>query len=234
MEIFDVHRRDVYNFDDYMDLKKPGFGGPSSAEPMYTESRGKVKRVNKDPKLKEFQRTVHRPIQNNQFTHEVYNPTYKAIGGDLVHKQEVGKNPYDYPDPYGQVGIGMVNMGKTNEGMCHSNFTRFLMESAKGECECGDDCSCKDCKTHKRGKYAVKESGGSYWDDWGREESYGSDEEHYMSIIQSDEFDDYETAQAWLEDQGLDSMKIDSILDKVFPKKSTGEESDCDIDDYEL
>ena len=31
MEMFDAHRRDILNFDNYMDLKKPGFGGPNSA-----------------------------------------------------------------------------------------------------------------------------------------------------------------------------------------------------------
>lgn len=218
MEIFNVHRRDVHTFDDYMDLKKPGFGGPSSAEPLRNK-KGKI--INPDKKLKEYQRTVHRPIQNNQFTHEVYNPTYKAIGGDLVHKQEVGKNPYDYPDPYGQVGIGMVDMGKTNEGMCCANFTRFLLESKKEECPCGDDCDCKDCKTHKRGKYKkIKES---YWDGWTDEDrNYEPDGgmiiDHYVSALRGDDSVNYESALAWLEDQGLDSVSIDIILDQVFPR----------------
>ena len=98
---------------------------------------------------------MHRPIQNKQFTHEVFNPTYKALGGDLVHKQEVGKNPYDYPDPYNTVGIGMVEVGETNEGKCSKTFTSFILESAAHkDCECGDDCKCKNCKKHKRGKYS--------------------------------------------------------------------------------
>lgn len=216
MEIFNVHRRDIYSFDDYMDLKKPGFGGPSSAEQMYTEPRGKVKRVNKDPKLKEFQRTVHRPVQNNQFTHEVFNPTYKAMGGDLVHKQEVGKNPYDYPDLYNHTGIGMVEVGETNEGLCYSNFTRFLLESKIEEaCKCGDDCACKDCKTHKRGKYAIEE--GFDNEDYGGPQA--AQQEYYEEIIKNNEWDSYESAHAWLEDQGLSGGVIDSILDSVFPKK---------------
>lgn len=35
-----------------------------------------------------------------------------------------------------------------------SNFYSFILESDAGTCKCGSDCKCKDCKTHKRGKYA--------------------------------------------------------------------------------
>jgi hypothetical protein len=38
--------------------------------------------------------------------------------------------------------------------MCNTNFTSFLLESEGSKCKCGDNCKCKDCKTHKRGKYA--------------------------------------------------------------------------------
>lgn len=144
METFNVRRRDVHTFDDYMNLKKPGFGGPKSAK-LLKDGRGKF--IDKDRKLSGFQRTVKR---DDTFKNQVFNPTYKAMGGDLVHKQEFKKNPYDYPDLYNNTGIGMVEVGETNEGKCHSNFTRFILES---ECECESDCDCKDCKTHKRGKY---------------------------------------------------------------------------------
>lgn len=137
MEMFDVHRRDVHNFDDYMNLKKPGFGGPNSAEAL-KDGRGKI--VNKNRKLQEFQRVVKR---DEAFGNQVFNPTYKAMGGDLVHKQELGKNPYNYPDPYNNVGIGVVDMGKSkvNEGMCYSSFNSFInrdariMEQDSGEVE---------------------------------------------------------------------------------------------------
>jgi hypothetical protein len=144
METFNVRRRDVHTFDDYMNLKKPGFGGPKSAK-LLKDGRGKF--IDKDRKLSGFQRTVKR---DDTFKNQVFNPTYKAMGGDLVHKQEFKKNPYDYPDLYNNTGIGMVEVGETNEGKCYSNFTRFILES---ECGCESDCDCKDCKTHKRGKY---------------------------------------------------------------------------------
>jgi len=35
-----------------------------------------------------------------------------------------------------------------------SNFDSFVLELDAGTCKCGSDCKCKDCKTHKRGKYA--------------------------------------------------------------------------------
>ena len=110
MEMFNLHRRDVYTFDQYMDLKNPGFGGPSSAE-QFMDNKGK--RVNKEPKLEQFSRKVKR--DENLFGHEVYNPTYKAMGGDVIHKQEDGKNPYDYPDSYSNQGIPVVEIGEREE-----------------------------------------------------------------------------------------------------------------------
>lgn len=146
MEIFDIHRRDVHSFDDWMDLKKPGFGGPNTAEPL-KDNKGKI--ANKDRKLQDYQRVVQR---HELFNHEVWNPTYKAMGGDLVHKQEVGKNPNDYPDLYNNMGIAAVEVGEANEGKCYTDFSSFVLESAKiedsKECECGDDCDCEDCEEH--------------------------------------------------------------------------------------
>ena len=137
MEIFNVHRRDVHTFDSFMDLKKPGFGGPSSAISL---KDGKGKDVNPDRKLKDYQNKVKR---HEAFNHEVYNPTYKAMGGDLVHKQEDGKNPYNYPDLYDNMGIAVV---KANEGKCYVDFTSFVLESSiendKRICEDDEDEDC--------------------------------------------------------------------------------------------
>jgi hypothetical protein len=148
MEIFDIHRRDVYNFDDYMDLKKPGFGGPNSGQ-LLRDNKGKD--LNKDRKLTEYQNTVKR---HDQFNNPVYDPTYKAMGGDLVHKQEKGKNPYDYDTQ--STGFPVVELGKTNEGKCYVDFASFILESAKlddnNDCECGDDCECEDCNIKHNGK----------------------------------------------------------------------------------
>lgn len=124
--MFNVHRRDVHTFDQYMDLKNPGFGGPNSAEP-FKDAKGK--RANKEPKLEQFARKVKR--DETLHGHSVYDSTYKAMGGDLIHKQEDGKNPYDYPDPYfnsnlDQV-IDTVEKGKTNEGKCFTDFTSFMI-----------------------------------------------------------------------------------------------------------
>lgn len=162
MEIFDVHRRDIYNFDDYMDLKKPGFGGPKSAE-LLKDNKGKD--VNPNRKLTEYQNVVKR---DETFKNQVFNPTYKAMGGDLVHKQDVGENPYNYNDLYNNMGIATVDLGKvhsdkpkyfasnTNEGRC-TDFISFVLESAViddseelcedcGDSECPEGCECEDCK----------------------------------------------------------------------------------------
>lgn len=118
MEMFDVHRKDVHNFDDYMNLKKPGFGGPSSAMPL-KDNKGKV--VNKDRKLDGYQRMVKRDAT---FRNQVFNPTYKAMGGDLVHKQEVGKNPYKYADLYDNMGVAMVEIGESKKSLNESKMTK--------------------------------------------------------------------------------------------------------------
>lgn len=120
MEMFDTHRRDILNFDNYMDLKKPGFGGPSSAMAL-RDAKGKI--VNDKPKLAGFQRTVER---DPAFSHPVYDPTYKAMTGDLVYKQE-GKKPFKYDDQ--RSGIPVVQMNPIKEGKAYSSFQKFINES---------------------------------------------------------------------------------------------------------
>jgi hypothetical protein len=126
MEMFDTHRRDILNFDNYMDLKKPGFGGPASAMPL-RDGKGKI--VNDKPKLAGFQRTVER---DPAFSHPVYDPTYKAMTGDLVYKQE-GKKPFTYDDQ--RTGIPVVQMDPLKEGKAYSSFQRFINESDEDEIE---------------------------------------------------------------------------------------------------
>jgi hypothetical protein len=147
MEIFDVHRKDVHTFDDYMDLKKPGFGGPNSAK-LLKDNKGKY--VNPDRKLKEYQRTVERHDSNNLFNNQVYDPTYKAMGGDRSTHVD-GKNPYEYKDSYDEMGLPVVIVGKkkyqpTNEGFCNTDFNSFVLESDNldkdCDCDCEDDCDC--------------------------------------------------------------------------------------------
>jgi hypothetical protein len=158
MEIFNVKRRDIHTFDDYMDLKKPGFGGPSSAEAL-VDDKGKI--INKDRKLENFQNKVTR---HPAFAHPVWDPTYKAMGGDLVHKQEDGENPYEYPDPYENMGIPTVEVGKiltdepkvalerAHEGICYTDFNEFVFESCdecdgdeeSEECDCEGECDCNE------------------------------------------------------------------------------------------
>jgi hypothetical protein len=118
MEMFNVHRRDIMDFDNYMDLKKPGFGGPSSAK-AFRDNSGK--KVNKDPRLAEYQRVVNR---DPAFSHPVYDPTYKAMTHDLVYKQEK-KKPFTYADPY-HTGIPVIDV---TEGKCAPSFNSFISES---------------------------------------------------------------------------------------------------------
>ncbi|CAB4175597.1 hypothetical protein UFOVP1247_236 [uncultured Caudovirales phage] len=126
MEMFDTHRRDILNFDNYMDLKKPGFGGPASAMPL---KDGKGKLVNTKPKLAGFQHTVER---DPAFSHPVYDPTYKAMTGDLVYKQE-GRKAFKYDDQ--RTGIPVVQMDPLKEGKSYTSFNRFINEAMEDETE---------------------------------------------------------------------------------------------------
>ena len=125
MDIFDVHRRDVYNFDQYMDLKKPGFGGNDSL--IYgRDASGKS--TSESDKLKDYRRVVKR---DPAFKSAHYNSTYKAMSHDLVYKQE-GEKPVTYPDPY-LTGIATVEVGEyeteeTNESALPT-FSNFINES---------------------------------------------------------------------------------------------------------
>lgn len=127
MEMFNVHRRDILNFDDYMDLKKPGFGGPASAIP-YADARGK--RTVANPKLSKYQKVVER---DPAFGHKHYDSTYKAMTHDLVYKQ-AGKKPFTYPDPY-LTGIPVRDISKVEEGFSQTSFSKFIAEQEELEQE---------------------------------------------------------------------------------------------------
>jgi hypothetical protein len=108
MDLFDVKRRDVLDFDNYMNLKKPEFGGPKSAEYARDLKTGKpLPTESKKNRLSSHRRVVERdPMWGSPH----YNSTYKALTHDLVYKQ-AGKKPFTYADPY-MTGIATVEVGK--------------------------------------------------------------------------------------------------------------------------
>jgi hypothetical protein len=121
MEMFNTHRRDLLGFEDYMDLKKPGFGGPKSAIPA-RDAKGKL--VDKTPKLAQHRRVVER---DPAFSHKVWDSTYKAMTHDLVYKQE-GKKPFTYPDPY-VTAVPTVQLGEIDESTKVISFSQFINEN---------------------------------------------------------------------------------------------------------
>lgn len=124
MDMFDAKRRDILDFEKFMDLKKPGFGGPSSAEAWL----GKDGKPKTEKRLAGYQRTVER---HAAFDHPHYNSTYKAMTHDIVYKQE-GKKPFTYTDPY-QTAMPVIQYNFTNEGMAHETFDSFINEQVGGE-----------------------------------------------------------------------------------------------------
>jgi hypothetical protein len=79
MDLYNLRQKDIYNFDEFMDIKKPAFGGPNS---------GLKFDAKKEPKqLKGWRRVVKRyaPAENG-----VFNPNYdgqwRAIGMDRASR----------------------------------------------------------------------------------------------------------------------------------------------------
>lgn len=140
MEMFDTHRRDILNFDNYMDLKKPGFGGPKSAVAL-RDARGN--KIDKNPKLDGYSRTVER---DPAFSHPVYDPTYKAMTHDLVYKQEK-KKPFTYD--HTRTGIPVVEIEPLEEGKTYTSFTQFINEM--------DDYSIEDYDQYPEDEYFEEE-----------------------------------------------------------------------------
>lgn len=86
MDMFDVKRRDNPSMDDHMNLKKPGFGGPSSKEDFEGSKR---------KSLKGYQRVIDRnaDFEGGNFNHN-YDPTWKAVTRDLISRT-AKKKPFD-------------------------------------------------------------------------------------------------------------------------------------------
>jgi len=122
MEVFDTKRRDILDFDRYMDLTQPGFGGPASGE-LYKDDKGN--RINKAPKLAQYQHTMER---HELFKSPHYDSTYKAATNDIVYKQE-GKKSTNYADPY-HTAIPVKVIG---EGFAITSFDSFLNEQYSRE-----------------------------------------------------------------------------------------------------
>ena len=120
MEIFNVKRRDLFDFDTYMDLKKPGFGGPASAIPLKDRKGNKI---DKNPKLGQYLHTIER---HELFASPHYDSTYKAVTNDIVYKQE-DKKPTTYADPY-HTAIPVKIMEKMNESKIYTSFNDFVNE----------------------------------------------------------------------------------------------------------
>lgn len=86
MDMFNAKDRRNPKMDDFMDLKKPSFGGPNSKKD-FDKSKPEF--------LKGYQRRVER---NKDFENGAENPNYdttwKAVTRDTVHRQ-AGKKPFD-------------------------------------------------------------------------------------------------------------------------------------------
>jgi hypothetical protein len=98
-----------------------------------------------------YQRVVER---DPNFTHPVYDPTYKAMTHDKVYK-DAGKEPFDYPVwPEASQGIAVVDItDRTNEGKAFTDFNEYLTErKEKYEGSEKSHVEHSDCVKEKREK----------------------------------------------------------------------------------
>lgn len=86
MDMFNTKDRRNPSMDDYMDLKKPGFGGPNSKKDFDTSKR---------ETLKGYQRVIDRnaDFEGGKFNHN-YDTTWKAVTRDLISRT-AKKKPFD-------------------------------------------------------------------------------------------------------------------------------------------
>lgn len=79
MDQFNLKQKDVYSFDDFMDIKKPSFGGPKSGIQFNAKEEPK--------QLKKWRRVVTRyaPAENGTFNPN-YNGQWRAIGMDRASR----------------------------------------------------------------------------------------------------------------------------------------------------
>lgn len=229
MEMFNTHRRDILTFDNYMDLKKPGFGGPGSAIEL-RDAKGNLN--DKNPKLSGYRHTVER---DPAFSHPVYNSTYKAMTHDLVYKQEK-KKPFTYEDPY-HTGIPVIEVDPLEEGKTYTSFKRFINEAEElldepseemnepeyeySEPEEEDEDVTRAEATRSSQAFSnLREIEAKLK---GFESSRG---ENYEEVIKANNYD-VNSAYDYLEDQDLTKLEIKSIINNVF-----GEEEDDEYEEY--
>jgi hypothetical protein len=115
MDIFNIKRRDNPSMDNYMDLKKPGFGGPNSKEDFDKSKR---------KSLEGYQRVVDRnaDFEGGNFNHN-YDPTWKAVTRDLISRT-AKKKPFN--PMYAKQTIATVNA--VEEGSI-KRFEHFVNEN---------------------------------------------------------------------------------------------------------
>lgn len=87
MDMFDAKRRDNPSMEKFMDQKKPGFGGPSSAIPFEPNK--------KKTQLSGYQRVVERDpkFEGGKFNTN-YDHTWKAVTRDIISRQ-ANKKPFE-------------------------------------------------------------------------------------------------------------------------------------------
>lgn len=201
MEMFNVHRRDVMDFDNYMDLKKPGFGGPNSAVAFKDKSG---KRVVDNPKLKEFQRVVER---DPMFANKHYDSTYKAMTHDVIYKQEK-KKPVDYRDPY-LTALPVVDISKVEERIACTSFRKFINEThqADDDLENWDDVdSYMKSKGYERGEEPLEADDGLEIDEPEEKDDafYDEEETSYQEEPSEKDIDEVERMLKSFEQGGSD------------------------------
>jgi hypothetical protein len=136
MDMFNTKDRRNPSMDDYMDPKKPSFGGPKSKEDFDTSKR---------ETLKGYQRVIDRnaDFEGGKFNHN-YDQTWKAVTRDLISRT-AKKKPFDpmYAKPTSAT-VDAVEEGKILrfEQFVNEDFNMFA--EAEEEMPANDDMPADD------------------------------------------------------------------------------------------
>ena len=123
MDMFDVNRRDNPQMDQYMDPKKPPFGGPKEKSDFEGNKR---KSLNKYQRIvqrnRDFEGNLHDPQTGEEMNQPNYDTTWKAVTRDRVSR-DAKKKPTEVMYAKPTIATEPVEEGKI------MRFEQFVNEN---------------------------------------------------------------------------------------------------------
>jgi hypothetical protein len=204
MDMFNTKDRRNPSMDDYMNPKKPSFGGPNSKKDFDTSKR---------ETLKGYQRVIDRnaDFEGGKFNHN-YDPTWKAVTRDLISRT-AKKKPFD--PMYAKQTIATVSAVEEGKIL---RFDQFLNEDFNMFAEAEEDMPVNDDMPAD--------------DDMSADEPV-IDEEQLATLVEDFGDDINDILEDIAEKMEMTKEEICDLVCAAVKKLCTEEESDEDEDDSE-